>query len=135
MRSPNIILSRILFFLYLVAVAFVCFMRPDRLPDVQKDILGIPSDKVAHFLMFFPFPILTFLSFGKPNKKPWGAVLFAFLNLLAGSAVAALTEYVQGLLPYRTKDFSDFKADFLALVISTLLVFLVDISGIKKRSR
>jgi VanZ family protein len=62
-------------------------------------------------------------------------VLFAFLNLLAGSAVAALTEYVQGLLPYRTKDFSDFKADFLALVISTLLVFLVDITSMKKRSR
>lgn len=132
MTSANTILSRILFILYLAAVAFICFMRPDRLPDIQKNIFGIPADKVAHFLMFFPFPILAFLSFAKPKKKFWKAALFSFLTLLAGSAVAVLTEYVQGLLPYRSKDFSDFKADFLALAISTLIVFLVDIISLKK---
>lgn len=135
MMSTNTILSRILFILYLGTVALICFMRPDRLPDLQKTIFGFPTDKVAHFMMFLPFPILSFMAFVPSAKKVWVVALHSFLVLLAGCAVAALTEYVQGFLPYRTKDFSDFKADLLALSISTLLVFLVDIFHFRNKRK
>lgn len=134
MMSTKTILARVLFFIYLAAIAFLCFMHVDKIPDLQKTILGIPTDKVAHFIMFLPFPILTFLAYDHLTNKAWNAILFAVLTFLAGAAIAALTEYVQGLLPYRSKDFSDFRADLLALLISTAGVFLVDISNLKKRN-
>ena len=58
MTTPKTILARILFLLYLGAIALLCFMHVDKLPDVQKFIFGIPTDKIVHFGMFLPFPIL-----------------------------------------------------------------------------
>ena len=62
MTTPKTILARFLFFLYLAGIAFLCFMHVDKLPDVQKFIFGIPTDKVVHFGMFLPFPILAYLA-------------------------------------------------------------------------
>lgn len=132
--SAHTILSRILFVLYVIAVLFVCFLRPDRMPDIQKTILGIPTDKVAHFIMFLPFPILASLSFCKPQNKVWNVLFSSVLLLLAGTCLAALTEYLQGFLPYRSKDFSDFEADFIAVLISSLVVFVVSITHLKKKN-
>lgn len=134
MTSTKTILSRILFFLYLAAIAFLCFMRVDKLPDVQRVIFGIPADKLAHFLMFLPFPILAFLAYDHVTDKPWRCVLFAVMNFLCGAAIALLTEYIQGLLPYRSRDLADFKADLLAIGISTLFVFLIDIFHTRNRN-
>lgn len=134
MKSTKTILSRILFLIYLAAIAFLCFMRVDTMPEIQKDLFGIPTDKIAHFIMFLPFPILAFLSFDHTTRKAWGAVLFALVTFVAGAAIAYGTEYVQGFLPYRSKDMSDFRADLLALVISTIGAFLIDVSNLKKRN-
>lgn len=134
MTSAKTILSRILFILYLAAIAFLCFMKVDKLPQIQRLILGIPADKVAHFLMFLPFPILAFLAYDHVTDKPWRCVLFAVVNFLCGAAVALLTEYIQGLLPYRSRDLADFQVDLLAIGASTLLVFIVDIFHTKSRN-
>ena len=134
MTGTKTILSRILFLFYLALVALILFMRPDRLPDLQKEIFGFPADKAAHFLMFLPFPVLSFMAFVPPAKTAWKVILHSFAVLLAGAALAAMTEYVQGLLPYRVKDFSDFRADILAIGISALLVFTVDIFNYRKRA-
>ena len=77
MITPKTFLARILFFLYLAAVAFLCFMHVDKLPDVQKFIFGIPTDKIAHFLMFLPFPILAYLAYDHLTNKLSHAFLFA----------------------------------------------------------
>ena len=134
MKSTKTILSRILFIIYLAAIAFLCFMRVDKIPDIQKTLLGIPTDKIAHFIMFLPFPILAFLAYDHITNKPWRAVLFAVLTFTVGAAIAFGTEYIQGMLPYRSQDPADFKADLLALLLSTLVVFIIDISNIKKRN-
>lgn len=131
--STKIILSRILFVLYLAALAFLCFMHADKLPDMQKTLLGIPTDKVAHFLMFLPFPILAFLAYDHATNKFWSALLFAVLTMAVGAGIAWGTEYIQGMLPYRTRDMADLRADLLALGISTLGVFIIDISNLSKR--
>ena len=134
MTSTKTILARILFILYLAAIAFLCFMHADKLPDMQKTLLGIPSDKVAHFLMFLPFPILAFLAYDHVTNKFWSAVLFAVLTFAVGAGIAWLTEYIQGFLPYRSRDLSDFRADLIALGISTLGVFITDITHLPKRN-
>ncbi len=134
MTSTKTILSRILFVLYLAAIAFLCFMRVDKLPEIQHEIFGLPADKIAHFLMFLPFPILAFLAYDHVTDKPWRCVLFAVLNFLCGAAIAFFTEYVQGLLPYRSRDAADFKADLIAIGISTFVVFLIDIFHTRNRN-
>ena len=134
MMSTKTILARILFILYLAAIVFLCFMHADKLPDMQKTLLGIPSDKVAHFLMFLPFPILAFLAYDHVTNKFWSAVLFAVLTFAVGAGIAWLTEYIQGFLPYRSRDLSDFRADLIALGISTLGVFITDITHLPKRN-
>lgn len=133
MTTPKTILARILFFLYLVAIAFLCFMHVDKLPDVQKFILGIPTDKVAHFLMFLPFPILAYLAYDHLTNKVWSAIFFALATFVIGCLLAYGTEYVQGRLPYRSMDIKDFKADALALAISSVFVFIIDVTHLKKR--
>jgi VanZ family protein len=133
MTTPKTILSRILFLLYLCAIAFLCFMHVDKLPEVQKSIMGIPTDKIVHFLMFLPFPILAYLAYDHMTKKMWAAVLFALITLVSGLLIAYGTEYVQGTLPYRSMDMSDFKADAIAVAISSVFVFIIDITHLKVR--
>ncbi|MBQ9309839.1 MAG: VanZ family protein [Bacteroidales bacterium] len=133
MTTPKTILARLLFVVYLAAVAFLCFMRVDRLPDVQKFILGIPTDKIAHFLMFLPFPILAYLAYDHLTNKVWNAVAFAVITLGVGLLLAYGTEYVQGKLPYRSMDMADFKADAIAIALSSIFVFFIDITHLKVR--
>lgn len=132
--STKTILARILFVVYLAAVAFLCFMHAEKIPDMQKTFLGIPADKVAHFLMFLPFPILVFLAYDHVTNKVWSSVLFAVLTFAVGAAIAWGTEYIQGMLPYRSRDVADFRADLLALGISTLGVFITDLVNLPKRN-
>ena len=132
--STKTILARILFVVYLAAIAFLCFMHADKLPDMQKTLFGIPTDKVAHFLMFLPFPILAFLAYDHVTNKVWSAVLFAVLTFAVGAAIAWGTEYIQGMLPYRSRDVADLRADLLALGVSTLGVFITDVVNLPKRN-
>lgn len=132
--STKTILARILFVVYLAAIAFLCFMHADKIPDMQKTLFGIPTDKVAHFLMFLPFPILVFLAYDHVTNKVWSAVLSAVLTFAVGAAIAWGTEYIQGMLPYRSRDVADFRADLLALGISTMGVFITDLVNLPKRN-
>lgn len=122
------LLARILFVLYLAAVACLCFGRFDDMPDVEKYIFGIPTDKVVHFLMFFPFPILAFLAFDRYTEKFWSTVLWTLGTFAAGALLAAGTEYGQArLTTWRSGDPLDLRADLIALGVSSLLVFCIDL--------
>lgn len=126
-KSSRVVLSRILFILYLGAIAFLCLVHPGRLPEVSRFIFGIPTDKVAHFLMFLPFPVLAFLSYNLRSTKVWHTLLFTLIVFTVGFGLAALTEYLQGLTSYRTSERADLVADTIALGCSCLMVFLVDL--------
>ena len=121
----RLLAARIAFFLYLAAIVWLCFGQFDQVPQMQRTIWGIPTDKIAHFLMFFPFPLLACLAFGGYRGKPGQAVLKTALAFLAGCAFAAGTEWVQTRLPYRSGDPVDFQADALALLLSSVIVLLL----------
>ncbi len=106
---------RILLVLYLISILVLCFANLSSLPDVSNTIFGIEIDKVAHFLMFLPFPALFYLSFeGK-------AVALLGAGILAGLSVAGTTEWVQSFLTYRSMDLADFYADTAGLLSGALL--------------
>ncbi len=124
---------RTLFFLYITAILVLCFWRFDQVPEVPVDFLGIPMDKVAHFLMFFPFPILLFLAYDAFTQTVKSSALYALGTLGLGILLAFLTEWGQArLTTYRSGDPTDLLADCLALLLSALLVFHLDIRKQKK---
>ena len=127
------LIARILFFLYLVAVLVLCFGQFKDALSVPWTLLGIPSDKLVHFCMFFPFPILAFLAFDKYTETPRSTFLFSGITFLVGVALAFGTEWGQAhLTDYRSGDPLDLLADGTALVLSTLLVIFLDIRKQKK---
>ena len=113
---------RILLVIYLAAVAYICFASQGGLPTFENWPFKIPADKVVHFVMFLPWPILACLSvlpFGAGRTRK--AVIVMMLMTLTGLALAGTTEWIQGLLPYRSRDIMDFIADSLGLMTGALL--------------
>ncbi len=99
-------------------------MKPDGLPEMSPCILGIPMDKVAHFIMFFPFPILSYQAFMPDTPKKGVHLLVLLVLFTAGLGLAAGTEQIQGLLGYRSEDVKDFYADFIGISSSTVLTMV-----------
>ena len=126
------IFFRVAFYLYLVAIAVLCFGKFSDMPPVSETFLGIPTDKVVHFFMFFPFPILAFLAYDKYTGNVKSVLLFALVTFLAGCLVAAGTEIGQALLTeYRTGDPTDFLADITALLSGSVIATWIDLKHLK----
>lgn len=132
MTRRQLIWARILFGLYIVAVAVLCFGKFDSTQDVPKDLWGIPTDKIVHFLMFFPFPLLACLASGGYRGERWQVTFHTFIAFLAGCAFAAATEWIQSWLPYRSGDPADYGADALAILLSSIIVLFIVLSKQRK---
>ena len=127
------ILFRILFLLYLSGVLYLCFGRFDNTPSVEWSLFGIPTDKLVHFCMFFPFPILAFLAFDRYTETARQTLTFVGITLAVGILLALGTEWGQAhFTDYRSGDPWDLVADTSALVLSSLLVNIWDIRKQKK---
>ena len=134
MTKGQKIAFRILFILYLAGVLIMCFGRFEDAPSVEFSLFGIPTDKIVHFIMFFPFPILAFLAFDRFTETVKSTLIFTAVTLLVGIIVAVATELGQAnLTDYRTGDPLDFLADTLSLLISSIIVAVVDISKQRKQ--
>ena len=118
--------------LYVAAVGYLCFANFDKMSDVPKVFLGFPTDKIVHFCMFFPFPILAYLSYDRLTDTPLKALAALICICAIGGIFAGLTEIVQGMLPYRYEDIHDYAADCIAIGIAGVLTFIIDISKMRK---
>lgn len=135
MIRPQTLTFRLLFFLYLAAVLVLCFAHFEQTPAVEWTLLGIPSDKVVHFCLFFPFPILAFLAFDRFTETKRSTLLFAGATFAIGCLMAFGTEWGQAhLTNYRSGEPTDLLADGIALFLSTLLVVFWDIRKQKKHA-
>lgn len=124
----------ILLVLYLAAVAYICFHSFQDLPRIRK-IWGFPADKFVHFVMFLPFPFLMYLTFS-PITKNFPKILLHILIIFGiGCSIAAGTEVIQTHLKYRTGDLMDFKADSMALAVSSVATLLLNYILVAIKSR
>lgn len=121
------IISLILFCIYIMAVCYLCFAKPDDMPSVQISFWGLPIDKVVHFLMFLPFPLLAFLAFDSEDSRIGRRALLLLGIVAAGIAVAALTEFIQGFLAYRSEDAFDLLSDCIGLCtgVVVMIIYLI----------
>lgn len=116
--TKRTLVFRILFAVYLIAIAYICFASQGGLPSFDGWKFAIPADKVVHFTMFLPFPVLLFYSMEKHRR--WHLILV----MGVGCVLGALTELIQALIPYRAADFTDFLADSLGLLCGTLFLWI-----------
>lgn len=114
-----------LFALYVCAVLFLCFGHFESMPEIGKTLLGIPTDKVAHFLMFLPLPVLGYLAFSKEYGKGDGLVKTITWISVLGCIFAALTEAGQMLISFREGDLMDYFADFLGILTGALCLHAI----------
>ena len=113
-------MRKFLFVLYIIAVCVLCFTDSPDMPEVDNFILGIPLDKIAHFLMFAPFPFLAYYASERLGGNTDHNVKFALLTFLAGELFALMTETVQYFLPTRSMELSDFLADSIGITLCTV---------------
>lgn len=117
-----VLFARAAFVVYFGLVLYVCFGHFDSLPSVVNETLwGIPGDKIIHFIMFFPYPILLFMVRRHPFSAGRQIWIYSIWVLLSGIAIAAATEIGQGFTPYRDNNPYDLIADGAALLSGTLL--------------
>lgn len=104
-----------LFCLYMLAVGYLCFSRPDEIPSIPLDWFGIPTEKIAHFVMFTPFPILASLAFIPEKYGKFRKVLGIIAIAALGAVTAAATEQIQEVLGYRCYETKDMMADLIGI--------------------
>ena len=122
------ILKIVLFLVYVAAVAWLCFGTFKPSSDIPRDILGIPTDKVAHFLMFLPFPLLGAIAF---DFRCWWRALCT--STVLANLIAFTFEHLQSrITTVRTTDPTDLNANFLGITLG-LLVAIVTGLILKKK--
>ena len=115
-----------------MAVAVLCFTQGEQLPELPNTWFGLPSDKVAHALMFFPFTILGYLSFTSEENSTLQKVAVLTVLIAVGCGMAYATERIQRVLGYRAYEKSDMKADMAGLGLGTLISIMFIIFSTKK---
>ena len=133
MSPKQKIAFRLLFFLYLAGVLYLCFGRFENTPSIELSLWGIPTDKVVHFCMFFPFPILAYLAMDQYTSTVRQTVLLVGVTFIIGLVIAVGTEWGQAsLTDWRSGDPLDFLADSIALLLGSILAACWDIRKQKK---
>lgn len=127
-------LFKFILVLYAVCVCFLCFGQFDGVEKAPQFIFGIPSDKIVHFCMFFPFPIIYYLSFKTLSRKPKKAIFWALDTLVIGATFAAITELIQKTISYRSGDWNDFKADILAVALACVVTLVLNLKNSLERA-
>lgn len=122
-----------LFSLYIAAILYLCLMKPDDMPQIEITFFGIPVDKLGHFLMFMPFPVLSYLIFNDRERNAAGEFMLMTGVVALGIAMAFATEQLQALTQYRTSDINDVYSDMIGLAFGCIITTIVII--IKKRHK
>jgi len=110
------------FCLYLAAILVLCLMKPDSLPETEIFIFGIPADKVVHFTMFLPFPVLMHLMLLDRRRSRWIDLLILTASVALGIGAAFGTEHLQSLTQYRSCDINDVYADMRGIFFGCIIV-------------
>lgn len=118
------IISVFIFCLYIAAVAYLCFARPDDMPQLPQLWLGLPADKVGHFLMFTPFPLLGYLTFEVKGMSVGRKLFLIAILIVFGAGMALGTEYIQARLEYRSAENSDLLADVIGLITGGIFTLI-----------
>ncbi len=120
-HSQNI--GRVSLVVYLIAVLYLCLGNFSGVSGMWKTLWGIQMDKIIHFWMFLPYPILAYWSFH--NKRSNSTTLLLKI-LLLGIVGSGVIELMQALFTdSRSAQWGDWLANTTGMFLSTILTALV----------
>lgn len=119
--------------LYLAALGFLCFADPQSYPSTPFSLWNIPTDKIVHFIMFAPYPVLTFITLDPQSGSTTKRLIILLLVLMSGTALALGTELIQGTMEYRSFELWDLAADIAGMLASTMALTAYMLSRNRKR--
>ena len=128
MTRRQLTVARILLAVYLAALLWLCFGHFDAMPDVKRYIWGIPTDKIVHFLMFLPFPILGTIAF---DFRSWWRTL-SIMTILANLAAFTFEQLQSCITTVRVTDPTDLNANFLGISLGLLIAIIIGLAARKK---
>ena len=112
---------KLMFYLYILTVlSLMLFSINVSDINVPKEIMGIAIDKVVHFLIFFPYPFLLYVSFKRKFKANVSFFLWVIIPL-SGIFFAIATEFLQSINPARSFELSDMAANVSAIVSASII--------------
>lgn len=113
--------GKIVLAVYVIAILYLCLGSFQGVPGMWKTFLGIQMDKVFHFLMYLPYPVLAFWAFYKSRGK--GLLLLKIL--LVGVAYGGAIELMQAIFTdSRSAEWGDWLANTAGMTLSVLFVGL-----------
>lgn len=124
MKLKNRYIWAVILCCYFAVVLILCLARPQSIPSLERVIFGLPADKIAHFIMFLPYPFIAYTAFKPSEGKKWRHILVLAAVFATGVGIAMGTERLQGLSDYRSYEIEDFYADILGMECSALATFL-----------
>ena len=110
------------FCVYIATILTLCLIKPDDLPQPEIYLFGLPVDKVVHFLMFLPFPVLVYMMLFEKARKKWLDTLILAGGMALGLCAALGTEFLQSLTQYRSADIHDVYADMQGICLGGIIV-------------
>ena len=110
------------FCVYIASLLTLCLIKPDDLPQPEIYFFGLPVDKVVHFLMFLPFPVLVYMMLFEKARKKWLDTLILAGGMALGLCAALGTEFLQSLTQYRSADIHDVYADMQGICLGGIIV-------------
>ncbi len=122
------ILARILkftFILYIISLFFFSlYSFKDLSVNLSDRFLGIKTDKIVHFIIFFPFSFLSFIAFGAYLKRKINNYCI-FVLFIFGIIISTITETLQILTPLRSFELLDLLANYIGIFIGSLLLYII----------
>ena len=107
---------------YVIVILCLCLGTFQGPSGMWKTLLGIQLDKVIHFIMYLPYPLLALWAFYQ--GKNWGR--FLLVVLLIGVAYSGAVELMQALFTdSRSAEWGDLLANTLGMGTTGLLSALV----------
>lgn len=112
------------FSVYIASILTLCLIKPEDLPQPDIYFFGLPVDKVVHFLMFLPFPVLVYMMLFKKARRKWLDTLILAGGMALGLCAALGTEFLQSLTQYRSADIHDVYADMQGICLGGIIVLV-----------
>lgn len=120
------VISPVMLSIYFIILMILCFWHFQDMSEASTLVFGIPLDKIIHFLLFFPLPLLGYATFVKKTRNRWKSMFIIIVIMIAGCIIGGLTEIIQGLTGYRSCDINDFRADAFGMTASTIITLIWD---------
>ncbi len=107
---------------YIIVILCLCLGSFQGPSGMWKTLWGIQMDKVIHFIMYLPYPLLALWAFY--NGEKWGR--FLLIVLLIGVGYSGAVELMQALFTdSRSAEWGDLLANSLGMGTTCLLSVLV----------